>query len=133
MNEPAAFELALSVAPEDIDQLGHVNNVVYVRWVQDVAAAHWQACAPEGEKAKLTWIVVRHEIDYKHPAYLNDEIILSTRVGNASRLKFERHTNIRRRNDGVVLAEALTIWCPISTETRRPVAVSDSLRASFSR
>jgi acyl-CoA thioester hydrolase len=58
------FDLAISVKPEDIDELGHVNNVTYVRWVQDVAVAHWRAVAPAEDQAKLVWVVVRHEIDY---------------------------------------------------------------------
>ena len=132
MEQAPVFELCTRVTPEDIDQLGHVNNIVYLRWVQEVAVAHWFACAPEDEKATLTWIVLRHEIDYKRPGHLEDEITLRTWVGNSSRLRFERHTQILRRADGALLAEALTVWCPISLETRRPVSVSERVRGNFS-
>ena len=80
---PAAvpFELAIAVEPADIDQLGHVNNVVYLRWVQEAAVAHWTAIAPATDQAKLLWVVVRHEIDYKQAAFLGDRIIARTWVG----------------------------------------------------
>jgi acyl-CoA thioester hydrolase len=127
-----AFELAIPVEPADIDQLGHVNNVTYVRWLQDAAVAHWTAIAPATEQEKLRWVVVRHEIDYKQAAFLGDSIIARTWVGRASRLRFERHTELLRARDRSVLAKARSLWCPIDTETGRPVLVSAELRARFS-
>ena len=133
MVEPAAFELALAVEPGDIDELGHVNNVVYLRWVQEAAAAHWHARAPEADRARLRWIVLRHEIDYKRPARLGDGIVARTWVGGATRVRFERHTEVLRASDGDLLAKALTLWCPIDVRTGRPAAVSAEVRARFSR
>jgi acyl-CoA thioester hydrolase len=57
--------MTIAVEPSDIDGLGHVNNIVYLRWVQDIAIAHWKAVASAADQEKLLWIVVRHEIDYK--------------------------------------------------------------------
>ena len=85
---PEVFELPIPIEPADIDELGHVNNVTYVRWVQDAAVAHWRARAPAADQARLFWVVLRHEIDYKQPARLGDVIIARTWVGAASRLKF---------------------------------------------
>lgn len=124
--------MTIAVDPADIDGLGHVNNVVYVRWVQDVAVAHWTAKAPAADQQKLRWVVVRHEIDYRQAARLGDQILARTWVGSATRIKFERHTEIRRASDGVVLAKALTLWCPIDAVTGRPTNVSAEVRASFS-
>ncbi len=98
-----SFELNITVEPGDIDELGHVNNVVYLRWVQEVAVAHWTALAPAADQQRLLWVVVRHEIDYKQPAFLCDSIIAKTWVGNARRIKFERHTEILRAHDRAVL------------------------------
>src|SRR3954464_1191414 len=75
-----AFEMEIAVAPADIDGLGHVNNVVYVRWVQDIAVGHWRAVASAADQAKFLWIVVRHEIDYKQAARLGDTILARTWV-----------------------------------------------------
>ena len=128
----ARFEMIVPVLPGDIDEQNHVNNTVYLRWVQDVATAHWRFVAsPEAQEA-IGWVVLRHEIDYKTPATLGDEVLLRTWVGKATRLTFERFTEIRRNGDDRLLSEARTLWCPINTQTRRPVRVSADVRAQFS-
>ncbi len=127
------FELAIAVAPADIDRLGHVNNVTYVRWVQDAAVAHWTAAAPAADQARLVWVVVRHEIDYKQAAFLSDGIVARTWVGAATRITFERHTEILRASDRALLARARTVWCPMDAVSLRPTAVSSDVRARFSR
>ena len=130
--DTARFELPIHVQEADIDELGHVNNVTYVRWVQDAAVAHWTSAAPAAEQARLFWIVLRHEIDYRQAAHLGDEIVARTWVGTATRLRFERHTEILRAQDGCLLARALTIWCPIDAATRKPTPVTAELRSRFS-
>jgi len=133
MNTPLdAFELPITVEPSDIDRLGHVNNVTYVRWVQDAAVAHWQSAASAEDQAKLYWVVLRHEIDYKQPAFLNDAIIARTWVGSASRVRFVRYTDVLRASDRAVLARALTTWCPMDVQTHKPTSVSPEVRARFS-
>jgi len=128
----AHFEMAVSVLPNDIDEQNHVNNTVYLRWVQEVATAHWRAVAtPEAQKT-IGWVVLRHEIDYRTPAALGDKIILRTWVGKASRLTFERFTEIRRDSDGQLLSKARTLWCPINAQTARPMRVPVEVRAQFS-
>ena len=131
---PAAqpFELAIAVEPADIDQLGHVNNVIYLRWVQEAAVAHWTAAAPATDQAKLLWVVVRHEIDYQQAAFLGDRVIARTWVGSASRIRFERFTELLRASDRGLLAKARTWWCPIDTRTGKPASVSPEVRACFS-
>jgi acyl-CoA thioester hydrolase len=127
-----AFEIALPVEPADLDQLGHVNNVTYLRWVQEAAVAHWTAVAPAADQAKIKWLVLRHEIDYLQPAFLGDGIIARTWVGSASRVRFERFTELLRAGDRTLLAKARTMWCPIDAQRHRPVAVSAEVRARFS-
>ena len=128
----ARFEMIISVLPGDIDEQNHVNNTVYLRWVQDVATAHWRAVASAKAQETIGWVVLRHEIDYKGPATLGDEVVLRTWVGKATRLTFERFTEIRRNRDGRLLSEARTLWCPIDAQTGRPVRVSTEVRAQFS-
>jgi acyl-CoA thioester hydrolase len=127
-----AFEQGFPVLASDIDEHGHVNNVVYLRWVQDVAVAHWRHAATPEQQARLTWVVIRHEIDYKYPARRGDHVIARTWVGTASRVRFERHTELRRAGDERWLAQARTLWCPISTETGKPTDVDAEVRARFS-
>jgi acyl-CoA thioester hydrolase len=126
------FEISIKIEAADIDSLGHVNNVTYLRWVQEAATAHWRAAATAEEHAKLLWVVLRHEIDYKRPAFLGDGILARTWVGAATRVRFERFTEIARASDGGVLASAKTIWCPIDAKTMKPVAVSAEVRSRFS-
>ena len=127
-----AFELRVPVLPADIDELGHVNNAVYLRWVQDVATAHWKAFASAEAQAAIAWVVVRHEIDYKAPALPGDEILLRTWVGGATRITFERHTQIVHASRRQLLAQARTLWCPISAQSGKPQRVSAEVRAQFS-
>jgi acyl-CoA thioester hydrolase len=128
----ASFELECDVLPGDIDELGHVSNVVYVRWVQDVAAAHWRELAPRSAQAELLWVVVRHELDYKAPAVLGDRVRLKTWVGVASGVLFERYTEVHRIGDGRLLAHGRTMWCPVDPKTHRPRRVSPEVRALWS-
>ena len=124
--------MTISVLPGDIDEQNHVNNTVYLRWVQEVATAHWQAIASSEAQAGIGWVVLRHEIDYKTPACLGDDVGLRTWVGKATRLTFERFTEIRRRSDSQLLSTARTLWCPINAQTGRPVRVSAEMREQFS-
>ena len=129
---PTPFELRIAVTPGDIDEMGHVNNVVYLRWVQEAAIAHWAAKAPAADRDTLGWVVVRHEIDYLRPAGPGDEILARTWVGAASRRRFERHTELVRAGDGRRLARARTLWCPLDRTSGRPTDVSEEVRSRFS-
>ena len=128
----ARFEMIIPVLPGDIDEQNHVNNTVYLRWVQDIATAHWRAVASPKAQKSIGWVVLRHEIEYKGPATLGDEVVLCTWVGEATRLTFERFTEIRRKSDARLLSQARTLWCPIDAQTGRPVRVSADVRAQFS-
>ena len=124
--------MTVPVLPADIDEQNHVNNTVYLRWIQEVATAHWESLASAETQAAIGWVVLRHEIDYRSPAALSDEIVLRTWVGKASRLKFERFTEIHRRIDKQLLAQARTLWVPVDVRTGKPTRVSAELRRQFS-
>jgi len=126
------FEMKVRVAASDIDEQNHVNNTVYLRWVQDAAVAHWRAMASAAAQREIGWVVVRHEIDYKAPGSLGDEVVLRTWVGEATRLRFERLTEILRKSDQRLLATARTLWVPINATTGKPMRVSAEVREQFS-
>jgi acyl-CoA thioester hydrolase len=126
------FEINIKVSENDIDELGHVNNIIYLRWVQEAAIAHWKAAATEEQQKNILWVIKRHEIDYKRPAVLGDEIIAGTWVGEASELVFKRHTEILRSPDRKLLAKARTFWIPINSKTGKPVRVDSDVRSRFS-
>ncbi len=126
------FEMHIEIRPEDIDRFGHVNNLVYLKWVIKAAVEHWKTIAPPADQEKLIWVVRRHEIDYKKQAYKRDAIIARTWIGKASRLMFDRHTEILRASDRKILAVAKTVWCPLDIKTGRPADISPETRALFS-
>jgi acyl-CoA thioester hydrolase len=126
------FEKAIKVIPEDIDLYDHVNNVVYLRWVQDVSTAHWNSAATVEQKEAIGWVVVRHEIDYLSPVRLGDEIVGQTWVGTAQKNLFERHVEIIRVRDQKVIARARSLWCPIDLKSRRPTRVGPDIYERFS-
>ena len=126
------FARTLRVAEQDLDEQAHVNNVVYVQWVQDTATAHWLALTTPEDRAQVGWVCTRHEIDYVAPALLGDAVEVRTRVGHAKGLIFERHTDVRRVDDERVLARSRTLWCPVDPATGRPRRVPPHLRALFS-
>lgn len=109
-----------------------MNNVVYLRWAQDVATAHWETLAPAEDQAGVGWVVLRHEIDYMAAGVLGEELVVRTWVGTVAGLSFERHTEIVRA-DEKLLARARTLWCPINPQTGRPKRIRPELRELFSR
>ena len=125
----AKFEHSFTVKPEEIDRQGHVNNVRYVQWIQDVAVAHWQHAATIEQLESMTWVVLRHEIDYLRPAFENEAITACTWVGRATAAKCERFTEIRRGDE--ILVQAKSIWCAIDVKRLRPRRIADDLKEKF--
>jgi acyl-CoA thioester hydrolase len=120
------FSHSFCVEQNDIDAQGHVNNVVYVRWIQDAAVAHWLSVTTEDVREKYTWMLTRHEIDYKKQTFENEEVTVSTWVGDPTRVSWERFTEIRRGAD--LLVKARSIWCLIDRKTLRPARIGDDLK-----
>lgn len=127
------YELPIDVQPNDIDQLGHVNNVVYLRWVQEAAIAHYSAIATAEELESLLWVVARHEIDYKRPVFQHDTIIAKTWIGRQKGRFFERYTELLRQSDRKLVARARTLWCPVDAETLRPVEPPQEVVERFAK
>ena len=123
------FEHSFFVTHEDIDSQGHVNNVRYVQWIQDVAVAHWQQAATAAQLDSVTWVVLRHEIDYLRPAFEREELIARTWVGRASAAKSERFTEILRAEQ--ILVRAKSLWCALDAKTLRPRRIDDELKETF--
>jgi len=123
------FSHSISVQLDDIDEHDHVNNVTYLRWIQDVAVAHWQSAANAELQKQYTWFVVRHEIDYRNRAFRGEELKAETWIGKATRIKCVRFTEIRRADE--LLVEARSTWCLLDSESRRPARLTGELRALF--
>ena len=119
-----AFQHTFIVEASDIDQLGHANNVAYVRWVQDVAAAHWHHLYPTGpELPPQVWVVQEHHVRYLRSAYAGEELRASTWVADVKGASSKRLTRIERVADGQLLCAAETQWVLLDAGSGRPVRV----------
>ena len=128
------FSIRVTVTAQDIDELQHVNNLVYVRWIQDVAFAHSVAVGLPLEKYRSLgafFVVRRHEVDYLRSAVLGDELEVETRITESSLVTAHRQTFIRRVSDGQVMVQARTHWAYASTTTGRPVRIPPEVRQCF--
>ena len=116
---------------DDIDELGHVNNAVWVRWIQDVAVNHWQAVAPPDQVAAYVWVITRHEIDYRGNLGAGEGVTAETWVPDPPRgARFDRHMRFTG-DDGRVKVEAVTTWAMLDRATGRLVRVRPEIAAAF--
>jgi acyl-CoA thioester hydrolase len=125
------FYYDISVGKNDLDELNHVNNVVYLQWVQEAATAHWRTAASQSVQEKYIWVVVRHEVDYKMPALLDDELVAKTWVLDYDGARSNRIVQIIRKSDDRVITEAKTTWVMLRTDNGRPVRITDEIRKIF--
>lgn len=121
------YQHPIKVTANDIDELGHVNNVVYVRYVQEAASAHWNSVTSEEIRNQNVWVVMRHEIDYISPAFAGDELIATTWVGDTNGARSERHVEITQMNSGKIIVRAKTMWCQLDASSFRPKRVDESI------
>jgi acyl-CoA thioester hydrolase len=116
---------------DDIDENGHVNNVVYLRWIQAMAVAHWAARIPAPEQDRWYWVILRHEVDYRRALLPGETGFARTWVSDKTQgAKFDRFVRIDGP-DGVMCAQARTIWCLMARDTRRPTRVPPWMAALF--
>lgn len=127
----ASYTTTITAAREDIDILGHVNNAVWVKWIQDVAVAHWHAiAAPEHHDAYI-WVVTRHEIDYRRSVVEGETVTAETWVPEPPKgARFDRYMKFTGA-DGKVRVEAKTTWAILDRATGRLVRVPAEVAAPF--
>jgi acyl-CoA thioester hydrolase len=126
-----AFRLTLTAEPQHIDELGHVNNAVWVQWIQAVATAHWFSLTGAEEQGRLIWVVVRHEIDYRRPLLVGQSVTAETWVADkAAGARFARFMRFVSA-DGAVHVEVKTDWALLDRESGRPQRVLPEMVARF--
>ena len=124
------YTYPLKLTEADIDALGHVNNVVYLRWIQEAAESHWNSLTTAADRLELAWVVVRHEIDYFQAAKLNDQLIALTWVGETAGVKSIRFVQITNAQ-GILFAQARTTWCLIDPVNQKPKRISPQIKQIF--
>lgn len=120
-----SYTYSLKVEKEHIDTLMHVNNVVYLQWVNDISEKHWNILAINGLKEKYFWVVLRHELDYRNEAVLGDEIRLKTWIGESKGVKSVRHVEIYKGDS--ILLNAASTWCLIDAKTMKPTRIKNDI------
>lgn len=122
--------ISVTATAADIDELGHVNNAVYLKWIQDVATAHWSAVAAPEHRDAYVWVVTRHEIDYLRQTQEGETLTLTTWVGTPKGARFDRHVEIVGA-DGQLRVKAITTWAIIDRASGRLARVRPDIAAPF--
>lgn len=141
MKSPS-FEYTLIVPASAIDVMGHVNNVVYLDWVQIAASKHWNHATatyfkdedPNEERIgikKMAWVVLDHHISYKAEALEGDELVITTFVEKIAGVRSERHTKIIRKRDQKLLVTAVTNWCLLKMPEAKPMRIPEEISILF--
>ncbi len=131
MTAPAVriYEYPVNVLSEDIDFMGHVNNAVYLKWVQAAVIDYWQRVAPPEAVAQHLWVALKHEISYRRPAFLEDGIIAEVIAESAQGARTFFSTLFKRGDE--VLAEVKSSWCCLDAATKRPARLAKDVLARF--
>lgn len=107
--------------------MGHVNNSVYLRWIEMAVHDDWQRRATPSEFASFLWVAVRHEIDYRRPAFLGDTLQISVRLDEVRRARAWYETTISRNDE--MLVEGRSCWCCLDAESRRLTVIPRDVAA----
>lgn len=127
----ARFTLTFTARPEHIDVMGHVNNAVWVQWMEDIATAHWQAVAPPEHQAAYVWVVTRHEIDYRGNVREGESVTAETFIPDGPRgARFDRCVEFRNAAGKVIVA-ARSTWAMIDRASGRIMRVPAEVAAPF--
>ena len=127
------YTQTITAGPDDIDELGHVNNAVWVRWIQDVAVAHWHALATPEQHAAYVWVITRHEIDYRGSVLAGETVTAETWVADAPKgARFDRLMRFTGA-DGRVKVDARTTWALLDRHSGRLLRVPAEVVERFTR
>ncbi len=119
------FTATIKVKETDIDTLNHVNNVTYLKWVQEISVAHWFNITTPAINNLYYWVVLRHEIDYNHPVFLGEEITAVTWVGESEGVKSDRFVHFYCKDK--LISRAKTTWCLMDKTSNRPTRITDEI------
>ena len=126
------LEQEITVSKNDLDDLNHVNNVVYVNWIQEIAKNHWNVLVSDEIKDNYYWVLLEHNIKYLHSALLNEKIIIKTYIEETKGVKSSRKVEIYNKGTNQLLVTSKTIWCLINAKTNKPSRINNEIRKAFS-
>jgi acyl-CoA thioester hydrolase len=127
-----SYSRAFTVPVDAIDENGHVNNVAYVQWMQDIAVEHYASIGGiEAQGKEATWVVREHRIEYLLPAFAGEELEVKTWVENIRRVRSLRKYEFMRKSDGRVLVRGETDWVFVDARSGRPIAIPEAVSNVF--
>lgn len=124
-----AYHYPIPIRADDIDHMGHVNNAVYLKWVQDAVVKFWETVAPADAVRRHLWIALQHEIKYRKPAFLDDEVMADVIAETVKGAKAQFTTIIKRGE--TVLAEVKSTWCCLDAVSKRPARLARDVAKRF--
>ena len=119
------FTLKITVSSKDIDTLKHVNNLVYVKWMDKIAIEHYAFLTKDNPLPQYVWVVTRHEIDYLKQATLGDKITVKTWIGETNGITSIRFMNFYK--DNLLLVKAKTVWLMLDSKTLKPTRIRENV------
>ena len=126
-----SYTMTFTAGPEHIDFNGHVNNMVWLQWVQDIATAHWEAVAAPEHQAAYVWFVTRHEIDYRGNIRQGDEVTARTFIPDPPQgARFVRCVDFLNAA-GKPIVQVRSVWAMIDKASGRPLRITPEVAAPF--
>ena len=125
----AAFQHPIAIEQADIDHMGHVNNAVYLKWVQEAVIDYWSSVAPPNAVAQHLWVALKHEITYLKPTFLTDNVVAEVIAEKVEGARAFVRTVLRRGDD--VLSEIQSCWCCLDASSLRPARLARDIVARF--
>jgi acyl-CoA thioester hydrolase len=123
------FRHPIAIEPADIDHMGHVNNSVYLKWVQDAVIDYWRSVAPPDAVAQHLWVALKHEITYRKPTFLQDVVVAEVIAEKVEGARAFFRTVLKRGED--VLTEIQSCWCCLDVDTKRPARLARDVVRRF--
>ena len=128
---PSPYIMPFTAGPDHIDMNGHVNNAVWLQWVQDIGTAHWEAGARPQDVDAYLWFVTRHEIDYRGNIERGETVTARTWLPDPPQgARFVRQVEFVGAA-GKVLVAARSVWAMIDKKTGRPTRILPDVSAPF--
>ena len=123
------FRHPVAIQPSDIDHMGHVNNAVYLKWVQEAVVDYWNSVAPPGAVAEHLWVALKHEITYLRPTFLQDNVVAEVIAEKVEGARAFFRTVLTRGDE--VLSEISSCWCCLDAATKRPARLARDIVRRF--
>jgi acyl-CoA thioester hydrolase len=127
-----SLEQEITVTKNDLDDLNHVNNVIYIQWIQEIAKNHWKNLVSNEILNNYYWVLLEHHIQYHNPAFLGEKIKIITYIEKTEGVKSSRVVKIYKKKTNQLLVTSKTIWCLINANTNKPNRINEEIKKAFS-